>query len=97
MSEFIEVDASEWDYKLLTVALGNLRRQRAYVRGQQATGRAEALLQHLERGSAITAARELADAAAATMERDALKVEAEIAVITDRLRYLDHLHQYGGA
>jgi len=81
-----------YDYKALTDELCGLYRDRAYIRGQQITGRTETLMRALEQGANITSAREQADAASAELEVSALKTEGEIACCLAKLRYLDHLY-----
>lgn len=82
-----------YDYRALTDQLCELYRDRAYMRGQQVQNRTRTLMDAIAQGANITSAREQADAAAADLERDALKVEGEIAAVLAKLRYLDHMHR----
>lgn len=91
------VSAESFDFKEITVELCGLLRDRAFQRSEQVRLRCDVLTSMLEQGSNITTAREQADAAVASIEQQALKVEGEIAVCQAKLRYLDHLYLHGGA
>lgn len=87
--------AAVYDYRAVTDLLCDLYRDRAFLRGQQIQVRTSALTEAIQQGANITSAREQADAASSDLERDALKVEGEIACCHAQLRYLDYMARTG--
>ena len=91
MNDYDIHDYNPSDYGQVTDALCDLLRDRGFIRGEQVRVRCSTLDEMIAQGSNITTARERADSATADFERQALRVEGEIAVCQARLRFLDHL------
>lgn len=85
-----------FDYLEITTQLCDLHRDRAFQRGEQVKIRCATLDEMIAQGANITTARERADAAVASIESQALRIEGEIAVALAKLRYLDHLYALKG-